>query len=525
MQTVLIELDSPENALEVSEQFWNYNYSLNLLSGQAAVEDNITRLEDFEDIDLSNCQFDSTEASEYFESFDERPLEQRDGDSSLHTKNVFLGYISDLYQRITSQCPDFRASEDFRALTDLLAGHRLQTEAISNISSSTTEQRPLEAQTSLDDIKRIAKERQSTIVKYAFKTSDSLGRTTQKNPSTIFIWVINPSGNIEFRQVNIPESISIGSLVLEGRKELGVRGRTESERGGLANSLEPQENTLETLYKYLIKDIETLLPSDSNQKVIFVASGELAAVPFAALKNGNAEYLIDNHTILSSPSINTLDLISNRGGEADNEISFSATVVGDPSTSSFNGERLFALPHAQREAKQVAQLLDTVPVLGKDATQANLVSKLQTSSIIHFAAHGLLDDTDDFGLLGTIALASDDYSDGFLTASEIIDLRLIADLVVLSACDTGLGVLTEDSIVGLSSAFIAAGASSVVSTLWSVPDAPTADLMTEFYRQLDNGQSSAHALREAMLITKKSHPEPKDWAAFQIVGEDYQLIR
>ena len=481
-----------------------------MLSNSAAIENTAAELESLEGTGFSTCQVNRDEFSNHLSSFDERIFE----------------HISNLYRSIASKCLDLRGSEDFRKLTNELAGERLQAEVISNTSSSIVgTQNPIEAQTSLDDIRRVARERQSTIVKYAFETKDSIGRIDRKPASKIFIWVITPSGDIDFTEIDIPKNVSIEDLILEGRNELGIETYLESSRGGLENSNTPNEDTLEALYTYLIEDIEALLPSDSTQKVIFVADGQLAAVPFAALKDDEGTYLIEKHTILFAPSINTLDLISDRKGADRSRTKFSATVIGDPSTFPLDGKALPPLPYAAREAQQISQLLETTPILGKDATQANLVDQMQTSSIIHFAAHGLLNDTDDFGMLGTIALAADDYSNGFLTASEIIDLRLTADLVVLSACDTGLGVVTEDSILGLSSAFIAAGASSVVSTLWSVPDASTADLMAEFYRQLDKGQSSSYALREAMLATKETYPEPRNWAAFQVIGEDYQLIR
>jgi CHAT domain-containing protein len=104
------------------------------------------------------------------------------------------------------------------------------------------------------------------------------------------------------------------------------------------------------------------------------------------------------------------------------------------------------------------------------------------------------------------------------TVDEILQLRLQANLVVLSACDTGQGRITGDGVIGLSRALITAGSSSVVVSLWSVPDAPTAELMTEFYRQMQQGQDQAQALRQAMLKTMQTHPEPKDWAAFTLIG-------
>ena len=90
---------------------------------------------------------------------------------------------------------------------------------------------------------------------------------------------------------------------------------------------------------------------------------------------------------------------------------------------------------------------------------------------------------------------------------------------MLSACDTGRGTITGDGVIGLSRSLITAGVPSLVVSLWSVPDAPTAELMVEFYEQLQQGQDKAQALRQAMLITKETHPDPRDWAAFTLIGE------
>ncbi len=110
-------------------------------------------------------------------------------------------------------------------------------------------------------------------------------------------------------------------------------------------------------------------------------------------------------------------------------------------------------------------------------------------------------------------------NDGLLTANEILNLRLNAELVVLSACNTGQGRITGDGVVGLSRAFISAGVPSVIVSLWAVPDAPTAKLMTMFYQNLQTNPDKARALRQAMLSTMKDYPLPIDWAAFTLIGE------
>jgi CHAT domain-containing protein len=139
--------------------------------------------------------------------------------------------------------------------------------------------------------------------------------------------------------------------------------------------------------------------------------------------------------------------------------------------------------------------------------------------IIHLATHGLLDDFLGVGVPGAIALAPSSSDNGLLTASEILNLKLSAELVVLSACNTGRGRITSDGVIGLSRSLISAGVPSLIVSLWSVPDAPTTQLMTEFYRNLQHGSNKAQALRAAMLTTMKQYPRPSEWAAFTLMGE------
>lgn len=120
-------------------------------------------------------------------------------------------------------------------------------------------------------------------------------------------------------------------------------------------------------------------------------------------------------------------------------------------------------------------------------------------------------------VIGQQAPSGDD--DGLLTAGEILELKLNAELAVLSACNTGQGRVTGDGVVGLSRSLISAGVASVIVSLWSVPDAPTASLMREFYENVGHGLDKAQALRQAMLSTWKEHSHPLDWAAFTLVGE------
>ncbi|MEB3293415.1 MAG: CHAT domain-containing protein [Synechococcales bacterium] len=118
-----------------------------------------------------------------------------------------------------------------------------------------------------------------------------------------------------------------------------------------------------------------------------------------------------------------------------------------------------------------------------------------------------------------MVLAPSSQDNGLLTSQEILNLKLQANLVVLSACDTGRGTISGDGVLGLSRSILAAGTPSVIVSLWAVSDRSTAHLMGEFYRFRQAKMNKAQALRQAMLTTLQQYPDPRDWAAFTLIGE------
>ena len=395
-----------------------------------------------------------------------------------------------------------------RAFVELLA-QRLSTQSIA----------PLK----IEQIKKIAKTHNSTIVEYSIIKGNFSVQNKLKAPDLeIYIWVIKPTGEVAFKRSNLKPlgqgNASIQDLVTSIRESIGARGR------GLTVVSRMDEKTqgkqLQQLYQLLIQPIAELLPTEPQSRVIFIPQDELFLVPFAALQDATEKYLIEKHTITTAPSIQVLDLTRQQQVSAK-----AALVVGNPTMPRISlslGEppqQLPSLPGAEREAVAIAQLLNTQAITGNFATKAAILPKVLQARIIHLATHGLLDDFTGEGVPGSIALAPSGNDNGLLTASEILNLKLNTDLVVLSACDTGRGRITGDGVVGLSRSLISAGVKSVIVSLWAVPDAPTASLMTEFYRQMQQQSDKAQALRGAMLMMIKQHPQPRDWAAFTLIGE------
>lgn len=204
-------------------------------------------------------------------------------------------------------------------------------------------------------------------------------------------------------------------------------------------------------------------------------------------------------------------------------------VVPDISALLRRGNQLEPLPSSRREVAQITALYPAMAsaYLAADATEERVKQVAGGAKYLHFATHGLLDEQFplDSGLVltRTPGGAGAGRENGVLQAWEIFDhLKLNADLVVLSACETALGVeMGGEGLVGLSRAFQYAGARSVLASLWSVADDSTADLMHSFYRHLKVGQSKDVALRNAQmeLISSGAAGHPFHWAAFTVSGD------
>ncbi|MEG5225272.1 CHAT domain-containing tetratricopeptide repeat protein [Microcoleus sp. AT9b-C5] len=418
-----------------------------------------------------------------------------------------------------------------RAFVELLAS-RLAPSA----SAQTTINPP-----NIQQIQQIAKEQNATLVEYSIIENQAL-----------YIWVIKPTGEITFRSVDLKslninlreategtrvsaatgrrglneQDTAISEMIRGTREALGVSGDTANKQTAnppastTANSriIYPK---LQQSYQLLIQPIADLLPTDPNAPVIFIPHQSLFLVPFVALQDPTGQYLIEKHTILTAPAIQILQF-THQSRQKVRQLSLQNNlVVGNPIMPKIGTppRQLAPLPGSEREAITIAQLLNTTPITGSQATKASIVQQMLKARIIHLATHGLLNEVKRRDLPGAIALAPSGNDDGLLTSSEILDLKLNAELVVLSACNTGRGKLTGDGVLGLSRALISAGVSSIIVSLWLVPDAATAELMAEFYRQLQKNPNKAQALRQAMLMTMKMHPTPQDWAAFTLIGE------
>jgi CHAT domain-containing protein len=155
-------------------------------------------------------------------------------------------------------------------------------------------------------------------------------------------------------------------------------------------------------------------------------------------------------------------------------------------------------------------------LLRKDANEAALRQYGSGFRYLHFATHGEFNS--DAPLKSALLLSRDREHDGLLTVDKLYSMKLDADLVTLSACETGLGKIANgDDVVGLTRGFLYAGASSIVASLWKVDDKATSYLMTRFYDNLERSDKR-EALRQAQRDTLGRYAHPYYWAAFQLTG-------
>jgi CHAT domain-containing protein len=203
-----------------------------------------------------------------------------------------------------------------------------------------------------------------------------------------------------------------------------------------------------------------------------------------------------------------------------------ATLIGNPDFSQFP-KPYAPLPGSEQEIKRISQKLSssgwkTTILIGAEATEKR-VKSIRSPEILHIATHGFFDHKKNYTSLvedmlqsGLVFSKSNTEQDGILTAFEASALSLEnTSLVVLSACETGLGEYHPgEDIYGLQRGFLSAGAKNLMMSLWKVDDQATSDLMDIFYTRYLSQNHPSKALREAQLRMIKKYPEPYYWGPF-----------
>jgi CHAT domain-containing protein len=276
--------------------------------------------------------------------------------------------------------------------------------------------------------------------------------------------------------------------------------------------------------------------------LIVVPDGPLHLVPFGALKDDDGITLNRRLTVVAVPSATIYFTLKTEPEVATARRPFlglaytqarPATVqMGSNTRGVFDliGADLKPLQFAREEIVEAANALGpgSVTLEGDKASEAALKAQpLGDFKVIHIAAHGVSSDAEP-DRAALVLAAGADSEDGLWQAREIRRSRLNAEVVVLSACETGTGRLAgEEGIMSLARAFLAAGAKSVVASLWAVEDRATATLMENFYRHLAGGLQVRDALRQAQLDFIRDYgdrAQPYYWAGFEVIGDGTRRI-
>jgi len=367
-----------------------------------------------------------------------------------------------------------------------------------------------------------------------------LDRIEQLNPDLASLLRVNPLNGKEVQALLDEDTVVLayytgsewtGVFVVTKSKILGVHldiprkplvekvkeFRNETEEGLTVKvfTSKDYEKPLTDLYGILIKPVEKELVGKKH--VVVVPHGMLHYLPFQALRNPEGKYLIESHTVSYLPSASVLKYAreKNRGNHAN------LFAVANPVTD------LSPLPAAEVEAREVSALFAKKQVLlGSFATKTTFKREGPQYDLLLFSTHGEM--IESAPLESNLRFTPTPQDDGKLTVSEIFDMEVKANLVTLSACETGLARGTKgdfpqgDDLVGLSRAFIHAGAPSVVASLWKVSDDSTVAMMRSFYRNLQT-MPKAEALQQAQLGLARSSAmnssHPYFWAPFILVGD------
>jgi CHAT domain-containing protein len=433
--------------------------------------------------------------------------------------------------------------------------------------ASLTANKPL----TLAEVQQNVLDDQTVLVEYALQTDDSYLFVASKGAVNLF--KLPPRSNVDklamdLRAQLIPSKLQrrlVGIDVAEANRGLGIASAAPED-------VAPFVAASNALYKVVLEPAAGMI---GDKRLMVVADGALNYIPFEVLLKtadsgdfASLNYLVKTNEVIYAPSASVVGAIRQQrtkvagramliiadpvfnsndtraqkkpaAASSDAEVRGLGiqSAVADVSGSApapnaqMEGLPLMRLNGTRTEADQISKLAKTSGGqadvwLDLDANEDNLDARdISKYRVIHVATHGLLNaERPQFSGV-VLSLVGNKTHDGFVRTDEVFNLHLGSPLVMLSACETGLGKERRgEGVMGLTRAFMYAGAPTVGVSLWSVADRSTADLMTDFYRRLlstNEGTTSSSALRGAQLamITGKKYSAPFYWAPFVLVGD------
>lgn len=398
-----------------------------------------------------------------------------------------------------------RDPERVAAARETLRGARRQYEAFrSAVFASHPEIRSRSGQTSpwrLEDTRALLDER-TLAVSYAVTDDET------------YLFALSRSGPL--RLATLP----VGRRALEERTRAFREGLAARDLGVRAEA--------RRLCATLLGPLQRDLPAYG--RLLVLPDGPLWELPFQALECRPGRYLLEDRAVAYAPSFTALLETTRRQAGAATQ---GLLALGDPLVSDgqrrqvaslHRGADLGPLPEAVDEVRALGRLYGagSVVYVGEEAREARVKDEAGRHRLLHFAAHGLLNDGSPlYSQLVLARPAPGEPEDGLLEAWEIMELDLRADVAVLSACDTGRGRLGRgEGLIGLSWAFAVAGCPTTVVSQWKVDSRSTSKLMIDFHGGLARGRSAADALRAAALKVKadRRYAHPFYWAGFIVMG-------
>jgi len=432
--------------------------------------------------------------------------------------------------------------------------------------ASLTSNQPL----SLADVQQKVLDDKTVLLEYALRPEASYLWAVGKDSVTLYKLPARDAVDqlaTTLRAQLIPSQLQrriVGIDVAEANRGLGISAAAPTDTVAFVSAANG-------VYKAVVEPAAAMT---TDKRLLIVADGALNYIPFEVLlKSADAGdfaslgYLVKTNEIIYAPSASVVGFIKQQRGPSTGK---AMLIIADPVFNSndtraqkapaatepaevrglaiqsavtdvtgqtpaaasgpMQGLPLARLTGTRTEAQQISQLVKTSGGqadvwLDLDASEDNLAARDITKyRIIHVATHGLLNAERPQFTGVVLSLVGNKSHDGFLRTDEVFNLHLGSPLVVLSACETGLGKEKRgEGVMGLTRAFMYAGAPTVGVSLWSVADKSTADLMTDFYRRLlaSGDVSSSAALREAQLslIAGKKYSAPFYWAPFVLVGD------
>ncbi|ASO03988.1 CHAT domain-containing protein [Arenibacter algicola] len=281
------------------------------------------------------------------------------------------------------------------------------------------------------------------------------------------------------------------------------------------------------IYELLLKPI---LNSGDQKKLIIIPDGLLNYLPFSALNTspGGIRYLAENHAIGYVNSATLLSELEERQPKEHTILAFAPSFDGTVSVSNPDRGKLLPLPNNKKEVEQILTSFHGRAYIDGEASLRNFKSQLASFGMVHLATHAIFDDTaPEYSYL---AFAQNgNAAEDLLYVADLYNLQLDADLVTLSACESGIGDLKRgEGFLSLARGFFYSGAASIASTLWKINDASTTTLMTSFYKNLSKGEAKDVALQNAQIEFLDNNRDnalshPYYWSAFVISGNTLAL--